>query len=647
MATALYKPGDKILDVYIVERVLGAGGFSVVYLVKHAFLPRHYAAKVMNVAAETPADLERLRSRVEREATVLARFEHPNVPTLHDLRIENGRPILILENLVGQDLAKVLAYKEKLSVEDALYVGIEVAKPLYIAHQRDIIHRDIKPENVFCMAEQPPEGKAVIRLLDFGASRLLGQKGRITKEGMVVGTFHYMSPEALRSGGESDARADIYALGVVLWEALAGFHPYDPDDELNPQQIGLRHMEAPVPDIRSVRPSVAPRFADALLRMMAKHPNDRFRSMHDVYDELWATLSSLTHEAERMGRPLESIFTRQGVQLPSPDISPPSTKRRRRSRHMQLGGPASTTEMPMPDIAVAAWNKDDLARAVPASARATAVAPAGDPDPTVKQPASEAFPTRPFERPNPAPARPGTIKMTPVPAAPMPVPPVAAAPTLAPTPAEPLATVEVTTQEMVAVGALARTAIGASTIGERDQALLALRTRAPGAYRRVRLAMLVVEPQRDLNFRLDDEGRLRCLTVLESKAIDELLLSVAARGLTVSTSENVRVACAEVLGRHGDRRHDGLLNRVINEGPPPRLKAALEKALIEVRPRPQQVLQQVASMADEPLPIGSTPDPTLNEMLPKPSLLLRQDVQAVLLGLAVVLTILLAILGLR
>jgi hypothetical protein len=199
---------------------------------------------------------------------------------------------------------------------------------------------------------------------------------------------------------------------------------------------------------------------------------------------------------------------------------------------------------------------------------------------------------------------------------------------------------------MVAAGALARTAIGAATIGERDQALLALKNRAPGAYRRVRLAMLVVEPQRDLNFRLDDAGRLRCLAVLEAKAIDDLLLAVAARGLTVGSSDDVRVACAEVLGRHGDRRHEGLLTRLLNEGPSPRLKAALETALAAVRPRSQQFLLQVASMPDEPLPIGSSPDPTVNEMLPKRGLR-RQDVQAVGLALAVVVTVLLAVLGLR
>ncbi len=335
-----YQPGDKLLDVYVVERVLGEGGFNDVYLARHQILPRRYAIKVLrSTVAQTPADLERLRSRVEREAIVLARFDHPNLPTLHDMRLEQGAPVLVLEYLEGKDFGYVLDATRQLAVQDALYIGIEVAKPLSIAHQREIVHRDIKPENIFCMTEEPPEGKAVVRLLDFGASRLLGETKRLTRENSVIATMYYVAPESLQGAGKPDHRVDIYALGLVLWESLAGFHPFDPSDQGVPAtRMGLLQMDEPVPYLRDVRPDVPTRFADVLAKMVAKNPGERPATMQNVYDELWAVLSTMQHSAERMGQRLPSIFTRQGMRLPDGQVV---SSRRHRRRTVERGGAAS------------------------------------------------------------------------------------------------------------------------------------------------------------------------------------------------------------------------------------------------------------------------------------------------------------------
>ncbi len=313
-----YQAGDKLLDVYIVERVLGEGGFNDVYLARHQILPRRYAIKVLrSTIAETQADLERLTARVEREAIVLARFDHPNLPTLHDMRLEAGAPVLVLEYLEGFNLEVVLDKVHQLSVQDALYVGIEIAKPLAIAHQRDIVHRDIKPANIFCMTEEPPEGKAVVRLLDFGASRLLGEAKRLTKEHRVVGTMYYVAPEALMSAGKPDHRVDIYALGLVLWESLAGCHPFDMEGTgVPPQQMGFRHVGETPAYIRDLRPDVPTRFADLIKSMLAKNPAERPQTFQVAYDEMWAVLSTMKHSMERTGQKLPSIFTRKGAVLP-------------------------------------------------------------------------------------------------------------------------------------------------------------------------------------------------------------------------------------------------------------------------------------------------------------------------------------------
>jgi serine/threonine-protein kinase len=366
-----FQPGDRLLDVYVVERTLGEGGFNEVVLARHQVLARKYAIKVLRqTAADSPADLERLKSRVEREAIVLSRFDHPNLPTLHDMRIQDGVPILVLEYLEGKDLLRVLDLVPRLTVQDALYVGIEVAKPLVIAHQREIVHRDLKPENIFCMTEPPPEGKAVVRLLDFGASRLMGEAKRITEDLTVIGSMYYIAPETLMTSSTPDQRVDVYALGLVLWESLAGHHPFDPEGKgVAPTRMGLMHMTEPVRYIRDLRPDVPARFADLVRAMVDKSPGER-PTMQVVYDELWAVLSTMQHAADRVGQKLPTIFTRQGTRLPDERL--PSggvvSSRRATRRSVELAGSRRDPGRPLPSSAIPS-------SAIPSSAIPSTVVP--------------------------------------------------------------------------------------------------------------------------------------------------------------------------------------------------------------------------------------------------------------------------------
>jgi eukaryotic-like serine/threonine-protein kinase len=389
-----FQPGDRLLDVYVVERMLGEGGFNEVVLARHQVLPRRYAIKVLRqTAADSPADLERLKSRVEREAIVLSRFDHPNLPTLHDMRIQDGVPILVLEYLEGKDLLRVLDLVPRLTVQDALYVGIEIAKPLVIAHQREIVHRDLKPENIFCMTEPPPEGKAVVRLLDFGASRLMGEAKRITEDLTVIGSMYYLAPETLMTSSTPDQRVDVYALGLVLWESLAGHHPFDPEGKgVAPTRMGLLHMTQPVPYIRDLRPDVPARFADLLRAMVAKNPGER-PTMQVAYDELWAVLSTMQHAADRVGQKLPTIFTRQGTRLPDERLPSGGVVSSRRAirRSVELAGSRRDPRRPLPSSA--------LPSAVPSTVIPSTVphVPSGaatdrEPVPRGAQPTSEGAP---------------------------------------------------------------------------------------------------------------------------------------------------------------------------------------------------------------------------------------------------------------
>lgn len=627
MNEPLYRPGDLVLDVYQVERQLGSGGFNEVYLAKHKFLPRQYAVKVMrSQVAKSEVEQARLKSRVEREAVVLARFEHPNLPTLHDMRLDHGMPVLVLEYLKGKDLAEVLARVGTLSVVDALYVGIEVCKPLYIAHQKGIVHRDIKPENIFCLAEEPAEGKAVLRLLDFGASRLMGEKQRLTKENAVVGTMYYVAPEALERGATPDHRVDIYALGLVLWEALVGFHPFDPDGVgVPPQRMAYLQGTQPVPDVQAFRSDVPPRFAEVLRKMVEKHPSKRFSTMQDVYDELWAVLSQLKYDAERAGRPLRSIFTRAGVELPSPEIA---ARSRRRGSVPAAGDGDKTDEMLAPELSVAAWttpepdpgmrqkgglpyatteeslveraargrSTDELELALGEASAASRLDAAdalreqagvrsaaaleqalrSEKDPRVRDALARALDVVRFED-----ARVAFVRSP-----------------MADPSAQSRASYEDTERDRLRqIGGLARTSIGAPTNKERLNALMALDRLASDYARRVKLALAVLDPPEDLgDITLTEADRIVALEKLLLAGVDRFVLAVASRGLSQSPHNKVRRACAKVIAEQGDARHLGLLQRLLDEGLPPDLVRIVRSAHRAIGGRAERPLPEILPM---------------------------------------------------
>src|SRR5215470_3499630 len=229
-----FGPGTR-LGPYEILAPLGAGGMGEVYRARDTRLKRSVAVKVLSSALAS--DPER-RGRFEREAHAIAALSHPHICTIHDIGRENGTDYLVMELLEGETLADRLgrAKARPLPMPDVLRYAIEIADALDKAHRAGIVHRDLKPANIMIT-------KSGAKLLDFGLAKLKAPAvpismtaieqatttgGPKTASGTILGTVHYMSPEQVE-GGDADARSDIWALGVLIYEMATGVRPFEGD----------------------------------------------------------------------------------------------------------------------------------------------------------------------------------------------------------------------------------------------------------------------------------------------------------------------------------------------------------------------------------------------------------------------------------
>jgi hypothetical protein len=254
-------------DRYRVERPLGRGGMALVYLAHDLKHDRQVAIKVLR--PELTAMLG--RERFLREIQIAAKLNHPHVLALHDSGEAGELLYYVMPYVEGETLEERLRREQQLSIEDAVRIARDVASALAYAHGRGIIHRDIKPGNILLS-----DGHAVVA--DFGLARALTQAksaSAITASGITIGTPAYMSPEQVSGESEIDGRSDVYSLGCVLYELLAGDPPYTAS---NPQGVLAKHAAAQVPSVRTVRSTVPEWLDRAVGRALAKAPADRFGS---------------------------------------------------------------------------------------------------------------------------------------------------------------------------------------------------------------------------------------------------------------------------------------------------------------------------------------------------------------------------------
>ncbi|WP_370103239.1 protein kinase [Streptacidiphilus sp. MAP12-20] len=272
-----------IAERYQLESLIGQGGMASVWRAQDLRLGRAVAVKVLTQGSASDGDsVERFR----REAATLARLAHPNIVAVFDADAAGQTPFLVMELVEGQSLSDILK-RGPLRIEHALRIADQTAGALAAAHQVGIVHRDIKPANLMLT----PAGQVTV--LDFGIARL-GDSAQVglTSTSMVVGTAAYMSPEQA-VGGQLDARSDLYALGCVLHEMLAGEPPFPGGNQLSALH---RHVSEPPPPLRSLRAETPADVETLVLGLLAKDPAARPASATLVQHQLTALL---TGEAPR------------------------------------------------------------------------------------------------------------------------------------------------------------------------------------------------------------------------------------------------------------------------------------------------------------------------------------------------------------
>ena len=262
---------------YPVVRLLGQGAIGRVYLARDEKLDRHVAIKVLQPAkARDPAATRRFL----REGRAAAAVEHPHVVAVHQVGEDRGTPYIVMQRLVGHTLKQARQAGGRLPLAEVLRIGRETAAGLAAAHRQGLVHRDIKPDNIFL---QDPDG--AVRIIDFGLARAGIDDGTdVTLEGSIVGTPAYMSPERIE-GRELDAQSDLFGLGVVLYEQLAGRLPFEADSLVG--MLAAISRGDP-PDLGTVAPDVPRPLARLVMRLLAHAPADRPTDAATVAAELAA-----------------------------------------------------------------------------------------------------------------------------------------------------------------------------------------------------------------------------------------------------------------------------------------------------------------------------------------------------------------------
>ena len=269
MVEDVLRAGDKFRN-YIVVKLLGKGGLGCVYLVRHEMLDACYALKILSpqVAEESPQYVKRF----VREAMIATKIRHPNLVAVHDVGFDEktGFYFLVMEYIQGSSLRLAIAMGGAMHHKEAVRIAAGVASALAAGAAFGIVHRDIKPENI--MLE--PNGN--VKLIDLGVAKIVGADSLRTAAQTVFGTPGYISPEQAVDSSSVDARADIYSLGIVLFEMLCGKGPYG--DENSTAVLKSLLSPDPIPDVRLMNPKVPQKLAMLLQLMCAKDPAKRIAS---------------------------------------------------------------------------------------------------------------------------------------------------------------------------------------------------------------------------------------------------------------------------------------------------------------------------------------------------------------------------------
>ena len=263
---------EKIGRYQILERV-GRGGMGVLLRGIDPVLDREVAIKLMLI--DFTEDIDQMRPRFYREARAAAKLQHPNIVTVFEFAEEGNTPYIVMEFLRGSSLQARIASPVPLTLDEKLNVIIQLCSALHYAHEQGVVHRDIKPANIFLL----PDGS--VKLLDFGVAKLA--TSTLTRQGDVLGSAMYMSPEQVSGSGNVDGRSDIFSTGVVLYEMLANRKPFQADS-LTATVVKLLREDPPSLD--EVAPGLPAQLVSAVRKALAKEPAGRYATAGEMAKEL-------------------------------------------------------------------------------------------------------------------------------------------------------------------------------------------------------------------------------------------------------------------------------------------------------------------------------------------------------------------------
>ncbi len=306
---------------YEILEPLGQGGMGTVYRTRHVTLDRLFALKVLRSDLAKDVDLS---ARFVQEARATAAIKHSSVVSINDFgALDDGSPYFVMELLVGETLATRVRARGPMAPREVIDVARKIADALAASHAAGVIHRDLKPDNVFLVGKAAGKGETEeIRIVDFGAAKVIGGS-KLTRPGVVFGTPYYMSPE--QAGGQPvDGRADVYSLGVLMFEMLTGRVPFQADTYMG---VLTKHMfEAPARPSECVPLEVEMGgLDDVVMRALEKEPERRYASMVELGDALAAAAASLIAPRALRQRA-------RGPRAPSGDRAQPHSGKRQRDR---------------------------------------------------------------------------------------------------------------------------------------------------------------------------------------------------------------------------------------------------------------------------------------------------------------------------
>ena len=279
-AAGLPDIGQTLGGKYELVRLLGEGGMAFVFEANHLKLHQRVAIKLL--APEFARDDE-LVTRFEREARAVARLTTKHVVRVTDVDVTADHlPYMVMEFLDGRDLDAELQARRQLPLDESVDIILQACSGMLDAHANGIIHRDLKPANLFLANEEDgADTTRIVKILDFGISKMIGESTKLTSAGAVIGTVLYMSPEQVRAESNLDVRADVWSLGVILFELLAGRAPF----EGSSAQIAAKIVSTDAPDLRTLA-DVPEGFALTVRRMLDRDRTRRFASLREVIEAL-------------------------------------------------------------------------------------------------------------------------------------------------------------------------------------------------------------------------------------------------------------------------------------------------------------------------------------------------------------------------